>query len=109
MSNYGCYDALYCIFLLWNPHEFGFFFDRLLWVLHFVALLDWIFPFCNIPLRIDRGIFRMWIFSYMHFDSSIHIRRMIMRRFVRWIGDGGMDSRRVMDGVLGYVPFVDPD
>ena len=58
----------------------------------------------------DIGIFRMWIFSLMHFDSSIHIFMislgMIMRRFVRWIGDRGTDSRRVMDGVLGHVPLL---
>ena len=29
-----------------------------------------------------------------------------MRRFVRWIGYGGTDSRRVMDGVFGHVPLL---
>ena len=53
---------------------------------------------------------RMWILSLMHFDSSIHIFMInlgrFMRRFVRWIGYGGTDSRRVMDGVFGHVPLL---
>ena len=57
----------------------------------------------------DIGIFRMRIFSLMHFDSSIHIFMIslgrFMRRFVRWIGYGGTHSRRMMDGVFGDVPF----
>ena len=61
-------------------------------------------------LRIDIGIFRMWIFSSMHFDSSIHILMIslgrIMRSFVRCIGDGGTHSRRMMDVMRGYVPLL---
>ena len=61
--------------------------------------------------RVDIGIFRMWILSSMHFNSTIHIFMIslgrIMRRFGRWIGYGGIDSRRVMDGVLCAIVDLD--
>ena len=98
--------ALYFSLFLWNPHEFGFSFDRLL---HFCAFFDWIFLGVYMSFRVDIGILRMWIFSSMHFDSSIHILISLgrfMRRFVRWIGYGGTNSRRVMDGVFGNVPLL---
>ena len=90
-SGLAIVDAIMlCIlaFFLWNPHDFGFSFDRHVWDLHFFAFFDWIFPFHNMSFRVDIGIFRMWIFSSMHFYFSIHIvmrsHGKMMRSFMRW-------------------------
>ena len=39
----------------------------------FFTFFDWIFPFCNMSLRVDIGIFRMWILTFMEFEVGIHI------------------------------------